>query len=75
MGSSMVTMWQARVRLMVSTMAAMVVDLPDPVGPVTRIRPLGLCRTPAITSGIPNSVGVGIRIGMRRSDSEHWPRW
>ena len=60
---------------MVSIMEAMVVDFPEPVGPVTRISPLGLRRMPAITPGIPSSDGVGIFIGMRRRDSEHWPRW
>ena len=38
-GSSMVTMWQGRVRLMWSIMVAKVVVLPEPVGPVTRTSP------------------------------------
>ncbi len=38
-GSSIVTMWHSRVWLMWSTMAASVVVFPQPVGPVTRIRP------------------------------------
>ena len=42
MGSSMVTMWSDRVSLISSMMAARVVDLPEPVGPVTRTNPRGL---------------------------------
>jgi hypothetical protein len=45
MGSSMVMMCSARVELMRSTMAARVVDLPEPVTPVTRIRPRGMSQT------------------------------
>ena len=41
MGSSMVTMCPARVRLAMSTRAATVVDLPEPVGPVIRTSPRG----------------------------------
>ena len=40
-GSSMVTMWHRRVALMCWIMAARVVDLPLPVGPVTSTRPRG----------------------------------
>ena len=40
-GSSMVMMWSSRVRLISSITAASVVDLPEPVGPVTRTRPRG----------------------------------
>ena len=42
MGSSMVTMCSRRSVLILSIIAASVVDLPDPVGPVTRIEPPGL---------------------------------
>ena len=38
-GSSMVMMWQARLVLIWSIIEASVVDLPEPVGPVTRTRP------------------------------------
>ena len=38
-GSSMVRMWQARWVLIWSIIAASVVDLPEPVGPVTSTRP------------------------------------
>ncbi len=40
MGSSMVITWQLRLVLMWFTMAASVVDLPEPVVPVTRMSPL-----------------------------------
>ena len=43
-GSSMVMMWSSRVRLISSITAASVVDLPEPVGPVTRTRPRGFGR-------------------------------
>ena len=39
MGSSIVTMWHSRVRLMWSIIAASVVVFPQPVGPVTSTRP------------------------------------
>jgi hypothetical protein len=38
-GSSIVTMWTGFVSLMWPIIAARVVVLPDPVGPVTRINP------------------------------------
>jgi hypothetical protein len=41
MGSSTVRMWEFRSELILSSMAARVVDFPEPVGPVTRTRPLG----------------------------------
>ena len=41
MGSSMVMMCSSRVSLISSIMAASVVDLPEPVGPVTRTKPRG----------------------------------
>ena len=40
-GSSIVMMWSVRVRLISSISEASVVDLPEPVGPVTRTRPRG----------------------------------
>jgi len=41
MGSSSVMMWSGRVALMWSIIAASVVDLPEPVGPVTKTSPRG----------------------------------
>jgi len=40
-GSSIVMMCSERSLLILSIIAASVVDLPEPVGPVTRIQPLG----------------------------------
>ena len=40
-GSSIVMMWSVRVRLISSISEASVVDLPEPVGPVTSTRPRG----------------------------------
>ena len=59
MGSSMVMMWQARVWLMWSIIAASVVVLPEPVGPVTSTRPR--CSSPA---------GAPRRAGRRSSSVE-----
>lgn len=44
-GSSIVMMWHALVMLICWMMAASVVDLPEPVGPVTRNSPLSLLAT------------------------------
>jgi hypothetical protein len=58
-GSSTVTMWTSRVRLMRSIMAAMLVVLPWPVGPVTRMSPLCFCtRELQISAGRPSSSKV-----------------
>ena len=54
-GSSMVTMCSLRSRLTLSSMAASVVDLPEPVGPVTRIRPRGFSHSFSTTAGRPSS--------------------
>src|SRR5579862_5055364 len=51
MGSSMVMMCSARVELMRSTMAASVVDLPEPVTPVTSTRPRGMSQICSTTFG------------------------
>ena len=50
-GSSMVTMCSARSRLILSIIAASVVDLPEPVGPVTRIRPRGFSHSRSMIVG------------------------
>ena len=51
MGSSMVITWSERVELMRSTMAASVVDLPEPVVPVTSTRPRCSSQILSITRG------------------------
>ncbi len=65
-GSSMVMMWPLRVRLMVSTMAASVVDLPLPVGPVTRTRPCVRLISSRHTGGRPSSSKEWIWYGIWR---------
>ena len=54
-GSSIVTMCSLRSVLMKSIMLASVVDLPEPVGPVTRTRPRGLRASAVTTFGSPSS--------------------
>jgi hypothetical protein len=66
-GSSIVTMCDARVRLIQSRRAASVVDLPDPVGPVTSTRPRGTRETFATMGGSPSSSIVRTFGGIMRS--------
>ena len=56
MGSSMVIMCSSRSLLILSSMAASVVDFPEPVGPVTSTRPRGLSQSPLTTVGKPKRV-------------------
>ena len=49
----MVMMWPSKVLLRKSTIEASVVDLPEPVGPVTRIRPFSLSQSWRTTGGKP----------------------
>ncbi len=73
-GSSMVMMWQVSVALTWSTIAASVVDLPEPVVPVTRTRPR--C-SPAIFSITFGSISCSIDMilkGMTRSTTPRVPR-
>ena len=51
------------------------VDLPEPVGPVTRIRPWCRRARSPTTGGRPSSAGVGIRFGITRSATAVKPRW
>ena len=53
-------MCSALVRLIKSIMAARVVVFPEPVGPVTRISPLGLFDISRTTSGKPKVSKLGI---------------
>src|SRR5579863_3625317 len=75
MGSSMVRMWSCRSVLILSIMAASVVDLPDPVGPVTSTRPRGLSHILLTTAGRPNWLKDLISKGIRRKTAEVAPRW
>ncbi len=71
----MVTTWHARVWLMWSTMAARVVVLPDPVGPVTRTRPRISEANRVTTSGSPSSATVAALERTRRMASATEDRW
>ena len=63
-GSSRVMMCARRRRLMASTMAASVVDLPLPVGPVTRTRPFGRSLSVLTAGGRPSCSKVRIFAGI-----------
>src|SRR5215203_135890 len=74
-GSSMVTMWLVRVRLISPIRAASVEDLPEPVGPQTRTRPrLGFTRS-ARMGGRLRPARVGISVGRERIAAAGSPRW
>ena len=75
MGSSIVMMWSLRVLLMWSIMAASVVDLPLPVGPVTRIRPRGSSASFVRAGGMASSSKVGMESFSRRSVAAALPCW
>ena len=75
MGSSMVMMCSRRVVLISSIMAASVVDLPEPVGPVMTTNPRGLRVRSWSTWGSPRSSSCGIFIGMRRNAALRALRW
>ena len=62
----MVSTWQARVRLMWSIMAARVVDLPEPVGPVTSTRPERRSESRRMDGGQFRSSSVRTLLGMVR---------
>ena len=67
-GSSMVRMWPFIRALMSSIIAASVVDLPEPVLPVTRMRPLlarHMCRTAS------RHLQLVERVRLGRNDPEH----
>ncbi len=74
MGSSTVMMWPLSSRLILSIIAARVVLLPDPVGPVTSTRPRGLSDSRATTPGNPRSLNVRTLKGICRITSDTQPR-
>src|SRR6185436_14236939 len=74
MGSSIVTIWSGAVSLMCVIIAASVVDLPLPVGPVTSTSPWGAWQMSLITAGMPRPSSVGVIRGMTRSAAPNWPR-
>src|SRR5512146_2268634 len=67
MGSSMVMMCSWRSLLTLSIMAASVVDLPEPVGPVTRISPRGFSHSLETMGGRFNCTNDLISNGMTRN--------
>ena len=74
-GSSIVMMCSSRVSLISSISEASVVDLPEPVGPVTSTRPRGLLAKVRMTDGRP-SVSIGtVSVGIRRNAAPIVPRW
>src|SRR2546426_2194349 len=64
-----------RSRLTLSTIAARVVDLPEPVGPVTRIKPRGFSQSLVTTPGRPSSSNDLISYGIDRKTAPTAPRW
>ena len=62
----MVMMCSLRSVLILSSIAASVVDLPLPVGPVTSTRPRGRSASVVSTCGRFSSSKVRMRSGMRR---------
>ena len=74
-GSSTVTMWRRRVELMWSIIAASVVDLPEPVVPVSSTIPRSSSASSRMTGGSESSLIVLIDTGMARTTSETEPRW
>src|ERR1700726_4517065 len=75
-------MCSSRSLLILSSMAARVVDLPEPVGPVTSTNPRGLSQRPFTTAGSPsesNPLGspgigqhaIGQRLGIRGGKRRH----
>ena len=62
----MVRMCACRVSLMSSIIEAMVVDFPEPVGPVTKIMPLCRLAISRMTEGSRSSSKDGMRFGIMR---------
>ena len=56
-------------------MAASVVDLPEPVGPVTSTSPRGLSDNSAKIGGAPNSTKFRILLGMARNTAPAPRKW
>ena len=73
-GSSTVMMCPFRSLLILSIIAASVVLLPEPVGPVTRMRPRGLSASLAMTGGSPSCWNVSTLKGIIRMTIATQPR-
>ena len=74
-GSSIVTMCRAIVSLIWLMIAASVVDLPEPVVPVSRISPRSSSAMSSIACGRPSSSIVRTVNGITRATIETEPRW
>ena len=68
-------MWSLRSLLITSIIAASVVLLPEPVGPVTRTKPRGFLVRSRSTCGTPSESSAGISCGTRRKAALTEPRW
>ena len=73
-GSSMVTMCSGSLSETCEIIAASVVDLPEPVGPVTSTRPSGMAVRSLMTCGSSSWSMVRIWMGMRRKTAPTVPR-
>ena len=74
-GSSIVMMCSSRLSLISSIIEASVVDLPEPVGPVTSTRPRGFLQNSWTTGGRPRSSIGTICDGIRRKAAPIAERW
>jgi len=74
-GSSIVMMCSSRLSLISSIMEASVVDLPEPVGPVTITNPRGFFVRSWSEFGSPSSSSLLISIGIRRKAAPSEFRW
>ena len=71
----MVMMCSSRVSLISLISEASVVDLPEPVGPVTSTIPRGFLPKLRMTGGRPSfSIGT-VSVGIRRKAAPMVPRW
>ena len=61
-------------RFILLMMAARVVDLPEPVGPVTSTIPFRSWAMSPSTGGMPSCSMVGILLGMTRMTTQNVPR-
>ena len=67
-------MWRSILLLSQLTIEARLVVLPEPVGPVTRIRPRGRWIKSSMTAGKPSCSNVRNSLGIRRSTRPMLPR-
>ena len=74
-GSSIVRMCSSRVSLISLMIEASVVDLPEPVGPVTSTRPRGFLAKVRMTGGMPSFSSGTVSEGIRRKAAPSVPRW